>query len=71
MECRLCKGSHISIIYNGKIRNGGLGQYTQQDMPVYQCDDCGVIWHEKDDMNLEQYYESTQYRESLDRKSVV
>ncbi len=71
MECRLCKGSHISIIYDGKIRNGGLGQYTRQDMPIYQCEDCGVIWHEKEDMNLEQYYESTQYRESLEGNSDI
>lgn len=71
MKCKLCSSAHIKIIYHGKIRNGGIGQYTQQDVPIYQCEDCGVIWHEKEDKNIGQYYESTQYRDSLEGSSDI
>ncbi len=70
MECKLCKSSHIRIIYNGKIRNGGIGKYTQMDVPIYQCRDCDIIWHEKD-TNIEKYYESKQYREDLEESSDI
>lgn len=66
MNCRLCHGDHIKEIYCGRIRNGGIGQYTRQDVPIYQCVDCGVIWHETAEKNIGQYYESAQYRESLE-----
>lgn len=71
MKCGLCNGSHIKTIYCGKIRNGGIGQYTEQDVPMYQCEDCGVIWHEKENTDIGQYYESTQYRDSLEGSSDI
>lgn len=71
MKCRLCNGNHVKIIYCGKIRNGGIGQYTNQDVPIYQCEDCNIIWHEKEDTDIGQYYESTQYRDSLEGSSDI
>lgn len=71
MKCKLCNSSHIRIIYQDKIRDGGIGQYTMQDVLMYQCEDCEVIWHENDDMNIEKYYESTQYRNSLEGNSDI
>lgn len=69
MECRLCGSSNTEIIYNGKIRNGGLGQYTNVDVKMYQCNDCNVIWHENMLEDIKAYYESKEYRNSLEGTS--
>lgn len=66
MRCKICGNKDIKIIYNGKIRNGGLGQYTKEDIPVYQCEACKVIWHDNVLYGIKEYYESTEYRESLE-----
>lgn len=31
MKCKICSGENTKIIYNGKIRNGGLGKYTEEE----------------------------------------
>lgn len=69
MICSLCKDSDIKIIYNGKIRNGRLGQYTDSDVKIYQCMACNVIWHKSSEKNLQKYYESVEYRQSLEGSS--
>lgn len=69
MKCKLCSSENIKLIYNGKIRNGGLGQYTNRNVAMYQCLDCSVIWHEEILENLSQYYESKDYRQSLEGDS--
>ena len=66
MRCSVCSENKIEVIYNGKIRNGGLGQYTNSDVCMYRCSGCGTIWHDamlRDDKN---YYESKEYRTSLE-----
>ncbi len=69
MNCKLCNSNHIKITYEGKIRNGALGQYTDASVKVYQCHDCGLIWHEDVLPDLGQYYESKEYRQSLEGSS--
>ena len=69
MKCKLCNGKKIKTIYNGLIRNGGLGKYTTQNVPIYQCEDCKVIWHDNQFDNVQQYYESKEYREELEGSS--
>ena len=69
MKCKLCQSTQIKIIYNDKIRNGGLGQYTTEDVPVYQCQNCNVIWHDNVLSDTKEYYESTEYRKSLEGSS--
>lgn len=66
MICKICGHGKVNMIYNSQIRNGGLGQYTKNDVPVYQCETCGVIWHENTLSDIEGYYESTEYRDSLE-----
>lgn len=66
MKCKLCSSENTKIIYNGKIRDGGLGKYTQEDVPVYRCEDCGAIWHENVLCDTKDYYESAEYRNSLE-----
>ena len=46
MKCKVCGSNNITVSYHGQIRNGGLGQYTDTDVDVYKCSDCGVLWHE-------------------------
>lgn len=63
--CKICGGSQSHIIYNGVIRNGGLGQYTRNPVPMYQCNECGAIWHDVIVDNIEEYYESSEYRDAM------
>lgn len=67
--CKLCGSKQSRIIYDGPIRMGGLGKYTQQSIPMYQCEACGVIWHDPILEGLSQYYESGDYRDSMDEGS--
>lgn len=69
MKCKLCNSEKIKIEYNGKIRNGRLGRYTDTNVKMYQCLDCGVLWHEDILKDLGQYYESKEYRDSLEGSS--
>ena len=68
MICRICGGKKVKIIYNGKIRNGRLGNYTEEHIPIYQCEECLLIWH-NNVLNSKDYYESTEYRNSLEGSS--
>lgn len=70
MKCRLCGCKNIHIVYDGLIRNGGLGKYTKENVQIYQCSNCGVIYHEKVEVeNIQDYYESKKYRNSLEGSS--
>ena len=69
MKRKICDSDQNKIIYNGIIRNGGLGKYTIKNVPIYQCEECGVIWHENEIDDLQQYYESVEYREKLEGSS--
>ena len=64
-RCKLCKSNKVTITYNGLIRDGALGQYTKMPVVMYQCKDCGVIWHNPVLENGKRYYESAEYRESM------
>ena len=66
MKCSLCDSDNTKIIYRGVIRNGGLGQYTKESVPIFQCNDCGVIWHENQFSDMDSYYESEEYRKALE-----
>ena len=69
MKCKICFSDNTKVIYKGKIRNGGLGQYTENDIEMHQCTDCGVIWHEDVISDIKKYYESEEYRVSLENSS--
>lgn len=69
MRCKLCGSLNAKIIYKGLIRNGGLGRYTKEDVEIYQCMECNVIWHGSASKGLKQYYESKEYRCSLEGTS--
>ncbi len=65
MQCKLCGNTDIEIAYKGQIRDGGLNCYTNNEIEMYKCRRCGVIWHEPIH-NSETYYESEEYRKSVD-----
>jgi hypothetical protein len=71
MKCKICNSENTKIIYNGQIRNDGLGKYTKQDIPMYHCADCNVIWHDNVLNDAGEFYESKEYRESLDGSSNI
>ncbi len=68
-RCKLCASDRVRIIYEGVIRTGGLDKYTEQDVPMFQCENCGVIWHDPMLKNIDEYYESKKYRASMDEGS--
>lgn len=66
MKCKLCGSSNVKTIYNGVIRDGGLGQYTNKAVEIFQCNDCDVIWHENKIEDVKGYYETERYRRELE-----
>ena len=66
MKCKLCNSENTKIIYNGLIREGGLGHYTQNKVEMHQCNECKVIWHEDLKADTQEYYESAEYRNELE-----
>lgn len=68
MKCKICESENIGIAYGGVIRDGGLGKYTKDEVTMWQCSECGVIWHGPI-KNTQNYYESEKYRCSLEGTS--
>lgn len=66
MRCKICKENNIQLIYDGPIRNGKVCNDTHEHVPIYQCKNCGTIWHEKVERNYAKYYESLEYRKELE-----
>lgn len=69
MKCKICKSSRIQITYRGRIRNGGVGNYTQNSVIMWKCEDCGVIWHDPVIDDAKEFYESEEYRNSVNGSS--
>ncbi len=69
MNCKICGSDKIKTVYNDVIRNGGIGRYTSQPVPMYQCETCGTIWHDFIVENINDYYESPEYRALMDEGS--
>lgn len=68
MKCRICGNENVGITYRGIIRDGGLGKYTEEEVTMWKCPACGVIWHEAIG-EVQDYYESEEYRRSLEGSS--
>lgn len=68
MRCKLCGSSRLNQMYEGIIRDGGLGRYTEEPIKIWKCNDCDVIWHNGVN-DLENYYESEEYRNALEGSS--
>lgn len=64
MTCKICNSSNVITTYQGNIRNGAPGKMTSNSVEVYQCQDCGTIWHLPVDESAA-LYNSDSYRESM------
>ena len=68
-RCQICGCQNNSVVYYGKIRDGGLGRYTQNNVSMIQCANCKVIWHNKLIEDQKEYYQTSKYRVELEGKS--
>lgn len=66
MICKLCKSENIDVVWNKPIRSGGLGMFTKENVPMYRCNNCCTVWHDLVVEDLQEYYESNIYRDSVD-----
>jgi 2-polyprenyl-3-methyl-5-hydroxy-6-metoxy-1,4-benzoquinol methylase len=65
MKCKLCNSENVLVTYDGQVRAGGLGQYTQNHVKMWKCNECKTIWHEPL-VDNKQYYETEEYRNVLE-----
>lgn len=68
--CQCCESNNIKVIYDDYIRYGSYGNLTKDKYKMYQCQECGLIWHKNDQFD-NRYYETTQYRSEADGISSV
>ena len=65
VKCSVCGSENTKVIYNGKFRYGAVGTWTDSDVPIYQCEDCGLIWHDNVFDSIKDFYESSDYRDAV------
>lgn len=64
-SCALCGGA-TSVVYTGRIREGRVGEYSQNDCRIFECGACGVRSLERTGVNDAAQYESDDYRTRVD-----
>jgi len=69
MKCKICGGNNIRVIYKGKIKTGLLDGYTGKDYEVYQCQECKTIFNLAYRDEMDDFYESEEYRKRIDGQS--
>ena len=62
MICKLCSSDDISVAYEGKIRDGCLGDYLD-NAKVMKCGGCGVKFLEEKLIKGEGFYQTRAYRD--------
>lgn len=71
MKCGICGSEDTIIVYDDKIRNGALGVYTEENYQMYECKECGTIFHKLDAERSGEYYQSKEYRIDLEKTSDI
>lgn len=71
MNCKICGSENCGIIYDDYIRDGAVETLTNQKYKMYQCGECGVIWHDINEKENAEFYQSEKYRLSLENDSAV
>lgn len=67
MECKICGNKKSDVIYKGRIRDGALGNYTQDEVEMIQCRGCHAIYHKNN--RGKEFYESCEYREKMGQRT--
>lgn len=67
--CKICNVSDWSVSYAGPIRLGQFGQY--RDAVVSRCNSCQVEYLPPKRDNIMEFYQSGEYRESVDEGSNI
>jgi len=57
MRCKLCDCEDVTVTYEGRIRNGKVGNYTNENVKMFRCEKCGTIWHDLMDRDYKEYYQ--------------
>lgn len=71
MKCKLCNCEDVAVTYDGRIRNGKVGNYTNGKIKMFRCQKCRTIWHDSMDRDYKEYYQSEEYRNELEGTSDV
>ena len=66
MECKICGGHDFTVAYEGKIREGAFGDMTDLPYKMYKCIECDTVFHDFDIEHSVEYYQSEEYRDSVD-----
>lgn len=64
-HCSICNSKNIEVIYDGQIRNGSIGKFTEENIKMYQCKNCDAIWHAQILGDIQSFYQSDDYRNSI------
>lgn len=64
-ECKICKNTSFSNVFSGKIRDGKFGNFTKESHNVLGCANCGAQFLEDKGYSAKEFYESSDYRESV------
>ena len=64
--CRLCRHSSHTILYEGPIRSGGVGSGFVEGYKILTCDNCGFVQLSPVPDNLDEFYETDEYRSQFD-----
>lgn len=71
MKCKICGHEKIAVIYNDYIRDGAVETLTENKYKMFQCEKCGVIWHDINEEVNAQFYQSAQYRLALEKDAAI
>lgn len=69
--CRICGSCRGTVVHDGPIRDGRFGNMTRDNHQVVCCEECGAGRLEGMASAPENYYESDEYRKSVDGAAEV
>lgn len=70
-RCRLCEGYEFSTVYEGQIRSGDVGSDFVPGYKVLKCNDCGFVVLDQIVENIQEFYETEEYRARFDTQTDI
>ena len=62
-HCRLCRSADTAVIFDAPMRSGGVGSDFAEGHKILECGDCGYVFLSPASDDLDQLYESDEFRE--------